>query len=33
VVAVSQQRSRVDIDGLPAPICDLCGEAFDPESA
>jgi len=29
VVAVSQQRQRVEVAALPDPICDLCGEAFD----
>jgi hypothetical protein len=25
VVAVSQPRQRLDVDALPAPICECCG--------
>ncbi|MEF8784141.1 MAG: hypothetical protein V5A39_13495 [Haloarculaceae archaeon] len=27
---MSQQHSRLDLEALPDPICEFCGEQFDP---
>lgn len=33
MVHVSRQEPRFDVDELPAPICDFCGEAIEDETA